>query len=175
MFHIYGAVCKFPAAECVYTHDTSQLPKGPWTEPRTREPTCRMIASPDIRHSAQRLEDFAPMLKSTQPLESHSFIPHVHAAELLVAGLTLLPEKDESEPSGSRPPRPKAKGKKKGKGKGRGSRSTKAAYEDDSDFEREMDERMMNCGFTNDEAFELMCQGVKPWDDDAWVRMTQTF
>lgn len=30
-------------------------------------------------------------------------------------------------------------------------------------------ERMNNFGFTYDEVDELMCQGVKPWDDDAWV------
>lgn len=27
---------------------------------------------------------------------------------------------------------------------------------------------MENCGFTHDEAYELLCQGVKPWDNDAW-------
>ncbi|KAH7102868.1 TPR-like protein [Auriculariales sp. MPI-PUGE-AT-0066] len=30
-----------------------------------------------------------------------------------------------------------------------------------------LDERAMNWGFTNDEVDELLCQGVKPWDDDA--------
>lgn len=34
--------------------------------------------------------------------------------------------------------------------------------------EAELEQRMMNCGFTDDEAYELACQGVKPWDDDAW-------
>ena len=31
------------------------------------------------------------------------------------------------------------------------------------------EERANNWGFTNDEVEELLCQGVKPWDDDAWV------
>src|SRR5262245_29391850 len=31
------------------------------------------------------------------------------------------------------------------------------------------EERMMNCGFTQSEVEELLCQGVKPWDDDAQV------
>ncbi|KIP07573.1 hypothetical protein PHLGIDRAFT_127540 [Phlebiopsis gigantea 11061_1 CR5-6] len=172
LFHVYGGICKFPAADCVYTHDTTQLPKGPWSEPRTSEPACRMIASPNIRHSAQRLEDFAPILKSTQPIESYSFLPHVHAAELLVAGLSMLPEDNDTGPVRRGSDRPKGKGKKRGKGKGRGkargSQSTRSPYEEDSDFERDMDKRAMNCGFTNDEVFELMCQGVKPWDDDAW-------
>lgn len=42
-----------------------------------------------------------------------------------------------------------------------------SSYGDD-DFEGEMEERMNNCGFTNDELDELLCQGVKPWEDDAW-------
>lgn len=32
----------------------------------------------------------------------------------------------------------------------------------------EEDERMENMGFTNDELNMLLCQGVKPWDDEAW-------
>ncbi|TFY64734.1 hypothetical protein EVG20_g5849 [Dentipellis fragilis] len=36
-------------------------------------------------------------------------------------------------------------------------------FGDDGDVE----ERMMNHGFTNDEVEELLAQGVKPWDDDA--------
>jgi hypothetical protein len=31
----------------------------------------------------------------------------------------------------------------------------------------EEQERTMNHGFTEDEAYDLLCQGVKPWDDDA--------
>ncbi|KAJ4494355.1 hypothetical protein C8R41DRAFT_829828 [Lentinula lateritia] len=38
----------------------------------------------------------------------------------------------------------------------------------DMQFEREMEERAGNMGFTEDEVNELLCQGVKPWDDDAW-------
>ncbi|KAJ4486342.1 hypothetical protein J3R30DRAFT_3445981 [Lentinula aciculospora] len=61
-------------------------------------------------------------------------------------------------------------------------------YSDDDDFygtgtapgrggrenrlEGEMDERADNMGFTEDEVHELLCQGVKPWDNDAWVTRT---
>ena len=62
-----------------------------------------------------------------------------------------------------------SKRKTKRKGKGR-VRPQQNILEDDSELEREMEERMMNCGFTNDEAHDLICQGVKPWDDDAQVR-----
>lgn len=38
------------------------------------------------------------------------------------------------------------------------------AYDNDLD-----DFRMQHCGFSQGDVEELMCQGVKPWDDDAWV------
>ncbi|KAL6301896.1 hypothetical protein BKA93DRAFT_930024 [Sparassis latifolia] len=40
--------------------------------------------------------------------------------------------------------------------------------EDLSDEEALIEERMENFGFTGDDLQELLCQGVKPWDDDAW-------
>ena len=40
---------------------------------------------------------------------------------------------------------------------------------ENAQFEREMEERAENYGFTADEVNELLCQGVKPWDDNAWV------
>ena len=39
---------------------------------------------------------------------------------------------------------------------------------DCDDFDAELDERADNCGFLEDEIHELMCQGIKPWDDCAW-------
>ena len=39
------------------------------------------------------------------------------------------------------------------------------------ELEDEMDERMMNMGFTNDEVDELLCQGIKPWDDEDYVAL----
>lgn len=56
---------------------------------------------------------------------------------------------------------------------------TKDLQGDDSDdyddaYDEELawvegEERMSNFGFTHDEVQELLAQGVKPWDDDAWV------
>ncbi len=37
------------------------------------------------------------------------------------------------------------------------------------------DERAENFGFLRGEAKELACQGVKPWDDDAWVSSSELF
>lgn len=35
-------------------------------------------------------------------------------------------------------------------------------------FEDELDERAINYGFTEGQVNELLCQGVKPWEADAW-------
>ncbi|KAI8896685.1 hypothetical protein BC833DRAFT_527979 [Globomyces pollinis-pini] len=38
--------------------------------------------------------------------------------------------------------------------------------DDESDLE---EQRIQNGGFTDEEVNELLCQGVKPWDEDAWA------
>ena len=62
---------------------------------------------------------------------------------------------------------------KNDRGKGvvyNGSRGNKHSRpRDDCYLEKEMEERMANGGFTDDELDDLLSQGVKPWDDDAWV------
>ncbi|KAJ7068728.1 hypothetical protein C8F01DRAFT_1119125 [Mycena amicta] len=56
--------------------------------------------------------------------------------------------------------------------RGRGGRSSYAAsrsynYRDYEDMERyDVDTGL--CGFSEGDAWELACQGVKPWDDDAY-------
>lgn len=39
--------------------------------------------------------------------------------------------------------------------------------------EAEIEERVDNMGFLSSEVEELLCQGVKPWDDDAWVSLSR--
>lgn len=34
-------------------------------------------------------------------------------------------------------------------------------------LDEDLEQRFWNCGFTEEEVFELACQGVKPWDEDA--------
>ena len=42
-------------------------------------------------------------------------------------------------------------------------------FSPDENSEELLEQRMNNMGFTNAEVEELYAQGVKPWDDDAWV------
>ncbi len=45
------------------------------------------------------------------------------------------------------------------------------AFLSNDELDEETKERQMNLGFTNSEVEELLCQGVKPWDEDAWAVM----
>ncbi|KAF7294334.1 hypothetical protein HMN09_01162600 [Mycena chlorophos] len=47
-------------------------------------------------------------------------------------------------------------------------RHSYAEYQDIDEFYDELADRDPGlCGFSESDAWELMCQGVKPWDDDA--------
>jgi hypothetical protein len=54
-------------------------------------------------------------------------------------------------------------------GRGRGSnthRDVELEWEDeDEDEDDEWEERAMNGGYSHDELNELLCQGIKPWDE----------
>lgn len=53
-----------------------------------------------------------------------------------------------------------------GKGKGRASGSRYEYHDSEDDwYSDEEEERMMNGGFSNDELNELLCQGIKPWEE----------
>ncbi|KAK7460447.1 hypothetical protein VKT23_009169 [Stygiomarasmius scandens] len=43
------------------------------------------------------------------------------------------------------------------------------SFDTDVEEESQMEQRYLNGGFTDNEVMELLCQGVKPWDDDADV------
>ena len=43
-------------------------------------------------------------------------------------------------------------------------------YGDEWEDDEEDEQKANNLGFDEEELNELFSQGVKPWDDDAWVR-----
>lgn len=120
------------------------------------------------------LEKLAAMLKPAHPIKHDSFLPRVRSDELVAATMTLADGLLGRGASSSGSTRGRGRGgSRSGKGRRPGRARAKKSHLDpfdDDELEREMDERGRNCGFTDAEAFELMCQGVKPWDDDAWVR-----
>lgn len=64
----------------------------------------------------------------------------------------------------------RGRGRGQVRGRGRGGAGGGRRGRSHGMSSHEEDERMANYGFTNDEVMELLSQGVKPWDDDAWVR-----
>lgn len=50
------------------------------------------------------------------------------------------------------------------------ARAAGRRYHGGHDWDDDYEERANMFGFDDDDVNELLCQGVKPWDDDAWVR-----
>lgn len=186
-------LCKFSAAQCVYTHDKSQLPRGPWDDPDWAARNRNMIGPSGAEHNAQMLERLAPLLKPTQPLSRESLLPTARAQELEDAGTAYISSFMQNVPAAMLPELGdiyrgapgrvrrgeaggtsfRGKGKRKANGKGEGKSGGSRGYNQywaEPEDEDKLEERMANLGFTNDEFDELISQGVKPWDDDAWVR-----
>ena len=178
MYFLLGN-CKFGGSVCVYSHDKTYLSSGRWWE---NEEKCDLLR--DIS-------------ESLNPDTSSAFMPHTfafidnriawtsahgvemeevygHSKSLAYLGFQaavsnaadLQFHKTEFSKRGRGPSR-RGRGKG-GRGKGRGGRPERRIDEYD-EFDSEDDERMANFGFTQDDMMELACQGVKPWDDDAWV------
>lgn len=155
LFYLLG-LCKFGAAQCVYAHDRTHLSRGPWDD-REWAPRMRNMLGP-VRgaHSAPMLEQLAPLLKPDQPLHARGFLPTERVRALERATFAYAVSYDDDDDDGA----------PAGRRRGRAHRR----WEEEED-EAEMEERMANMGFSNAELGDLLAQGVKPWDDDAWVRI----
>jgi hypothetical protein len=166
-------LCKFSASQCVYAHDKKHLPAGPWDEPDWKSKYRTMLAPTGVQRSAELLEQLAPMVKPTQQLRPESFLPHEMERSVLVAGICYVSSIErEREREYMHARRGMLRGRKgRGKGKGKLRSRWQLAWEDMDSYDDEdiMEQRYQNGGFTDAEVQELLCQGVKPWDDDAWV------
>jgi len=173
MYFLLGN-CKFGGSACVYSHDKTYLSSGRWYE---NEGKCDLL-----RHISESLNPntssaFMPYTfafidnrlawASAHGVEMEELYGHSrtlaelgfqaavsNAAELLIYN-EVSKHVRASGPS------------RRGRGRGRGGRRGRRIEEYD-EFNSEEDERMDNFGFTQDDMMELACQGVKPWDDDAW-------
>lgn len=173
MYFLLGN-CKFGASACVYCHDKTYLSSGRWWED---EEKCDLL-----RHISESLNPntssaFMPYTfafidnrlawASAHGVEMEELYGHSRClAELGFQAAVgnareLYINNTMSSKRGRGPSR-------RGRGKGRGEMRVRRVEEYD-EFDSEMEERMANFGFTDDDVMELACQGVKPWDDDAWV------
>ena len=169
MYFLMG-ICKFGLSACVYSHDKTYLPSGRWWDD---EDKCNLL-----RHISWSLS----------PDESSAFMPYTftilddriawvsaHGAEMervygnsrdlakLGFQVAVQNARDfliyKTLSGGS---------SKSWRGYGRGRRGRRWLEQND-ESDSEAQERRDNYGFTEDDVLELLCQGVKPWDEDASV------
>lgn len=171
--------CKFGRSVCVYSHDKTYLPSGRWWD------------------DMEKLDLLQQISKGPKPKENSAFMPYMcgladdrlawvsaHGVEMEeVYGHWRQQARDgfsdavndgwhaanKSSSRGSRGRRGRGRGRGGSRGGMHRSSWHSALGLDDFEASDEAEERMNNCGFTEDEVMELLCQGVKPWDDDAWV------
>lgn len=188
MYFLLGN-CKFGSIECVYAHDKTYLQTGRWWED---EGKCLMLRyvmnslhpaeSPAFMPYMFGLIDDRLAWASAHGVEMEEVFGHSRAQSLQTfrdavdIGLTTacLSNGRRGGPPGGR--RGGGQGRAGGSGGniGRGGTGQIHQFDDEDEWEsesldEETQERMNNYGFTEDEVMELLAQGVKPWDDDAWV------
>jgi len=160
--------CKFGSSLCVYSHDKTYLPSGRWWD---HEGKLQLLQQISFAPNAKENSAFMPYMfgladnrlawASAHGVEMEEVYGHWRDLALDGYYNACRHALNKSTRRGSRG----------GRGGGRGSSWHSGLdlddFDDDDDSETE--ERMNNFGFTEDEVHELLCQGVKPWDDDAHV------
>lgn len=133
----------------MYSHDKEWLPsKGWWADPAQTARMKRLVALTEKNTKEQR--ELEQHLQRVQVHGKGKRKPHNNNRG-----------RNASNPNGQRGHRytRQARGR---------ARAPPSEEQLGKDLEQ-LGERMNNFGFTYDEVDELTCQGVKPWDEDAWV------
>jgi hypothetical protein len=138
--------CKFGAAKCTYSHDKSYLPEsGFWND----------------QDGIQQLNDLLEALElesRPKPRPGKGKARRGRGNGGRGQGRTVHHE----QAGGSTTERGR-ENRRHRHGARRKSPQIPSGWLMDDD---EVEERMMNYGYTEDELSELLCQGIKPWDDD---------
>ncbi|KDQ59515.1 hypothetical protein JAAARDRAFT_56530 [Jaapia argillacea MUCL 33604] len=189
LYYLFGT-CKFGDSKCIYSHTKTYLPPGGWWESKEKTTTHRIARQliVDTDRDLRALDGNVGLSRYGAQARLMERVMLAGKAEELDrrekgSGLKFMSEKlgleertkgaGRGSGSGARGSGGRGRGKGKGKGKGRGKhredRPPKWVLEElDRRAEERAEERAMNYGFTESEVEELLCQGVKPWDDDAW-------
>src|SRR6266702_2014695 len=180
MYFLLGD-CKFGSSACVYSHDKTYLPSGRWWDNEGKVALLRQISM------------------GPRPKENSAFMPYMcgladnRLAWASAHGIEMEEVyghwRDQAQDGFCNAAddglyatfrsayKSSGRGYRGGRGRGRGRGRRPGGMRrggwhsglDLDDFEDSVEERMNNFGFTEDEVQELLCQGVKPWDDDAGV------
>ncbi|KAH8979479.1 hypothetical protein EDB92DRAFT_1955086 [Lactarius akahatsu] len=144
--------CRF--GSCVYSHDKTYLPSGRWWDDEEKLADVWFISQGPV---ARQNPAFLPCVFAI--VDDRIAWAPAHAAEMEEVSahwrenMMMLKYVGNAMDDGLEYAAHRSKGRRSrgGQGRGRGRGCGRAE----------------NWGFTDDEVQELLCQGVKPWDDDA--------
>lgn len=176
MYFLLGEGCKFGRSVCVYSHDKTYLPSGRWWDDNDKLILLQSIA---IGPRSKENSAFMPYMcgladnrlawASAHGVEMEEDYVHWRVDALRAFSNAVEDGCDAISKRCSRGGRGRGRGHSAGRG-GMGRSGWHSGLDvDDFDDSDEEEQRMNNFGFTEDEVMELLCQGVKPWDDDAQV------
>lgn len=176
MYFLLGEGCKFGRSVCVYSHDKTYLPSGRWWDDNDKLILLQSIA---IGPRSKENSAFMPYMcgladnrlawASAHGVEMEEDYVHWRVDALRAFSNAVEDGCDAISKRCSRGGRGRGRGRSGGRrGMGRSGWHSGLDVDDFEDSDEE-EQRMNNFGFTEDEVMELLCQGVKPWDDDAQV------
>ena len=184
MYFLLGN-CKFSSSQCVYAHEKTYLPTGRWWEDEGKRLILRHVLNalhPDESSAFMPymfgLIDDRLAWAPAHGVEMEDVFEHSRAQslqtfrELVDIGLTRSRIKvGRGGSSGGRHDGRHERAGGSMRNMGRGGRGQILQLDDEDERYSWMEESMDvgEYGFTEDEEMELLAQGVKPWDDDAWV------
>lgn len=168
--------CKFGSSACVYSHDKTYLPSGRWWDSKGKVLLLGQISTgrnpkenPAFMPYMCGLADDRLAWASAHGVEMEEVYGHWRDQAMV----GFRDAVDEGRYAAYKSSGRGNKGRRgRGRGRGRGAMRRGGCHSGmdlDLDALEESEERMNNFGFTEDEVQELLCQGVKPWDDDACV------
>ena len=142
--------CRF--GSCVYSHDKTYLPPGRWWDDDEKRDAIRYISkgpiprqNPAFMPCIFAIMDNRIAWAGAYAAETEEVSTHWKENMMMLKYFGDIMDGDEEYAAYGN----KGRGSRGGRGRGRG--------------------RAGNWGFTDDEVQELLCQGVKPWDEDARV------
>ncbi|CDO77835.1 hypothetical protein BN946_scf184714.g10 [Trametes cinnabarina] len=132
--------CRFGDERCVYAHDRTYLPERGWWNDKERYPDIRKEGSATLGNNRRRSRAALKRLVETLKPDDWRLDMWADGGYAKEVHLKHLYGDDWYE-------------------------DEDAWVDEDESLEREIEERMMYAGHTRADFEELLCQGIKPWDE----------
>ncbi|KAF8876346.1 hypothetical protein BD779DRAFT_167670 [Infundibulicybe gibba] len=163
LYYLLGS-CKFGDAKCIYSHNKDCLPKRGWWA--DVEQTAKVKAVLEL--AEQQAREQRALESLLYKLNSQTRKPRSKSGKGQRSD--RHPAKGNPQPPASTTVKPPAAAESMShfKSNDRKGRKKYLDYDSTGSYDDLLEQRMMNGGFTDYELNDLLCQGVKPWDDNAW-------